>query len=63
MPFTRLKNVGFANLEDFRSCLKNISSSVTQDFGKMFPKHLCKTDIKIFLKTGLKAIAKSVNGF
>ena len=32
-------------------------------FWKNVPKTSCKTDFKTFLKSGLKAIAKLVNGF
>ena len=65
MSFRRLKNVGFANLEGIlHSCLKNISSSATQDiFGKISLRQLVQQTLGHFLKSGSKAIAKLVNGF
>ena len=64
MPFRRLKNVKFANLEDIlRSCLKTSCLVPHKTFWKNVSKTSCKTDFKTFLKSGLKAIVKFVNGF
>ena len=64
MPFKRLKNVAFANLEDiFHSCLKTSRQVLHKMFRKNVSKTSCKTDFKTFLKSSLKAIAKLVNGF
>ena len=64
MPFRHLKNVRFENLEDiFHSILKISRLVLHKTFWKNVPKTPCKTNFKTFLKSGLKAIAKLVNGF
>ena len=64
MPFKRLKNVGFANLEDIlHSYLKTSCVVRHKTSWKNVFKSSCKTDFQIFLKRGSKAIAKLVNGF
>ena len=58
MPFRRLKNVGFANLEDIlHSCLKNTSSS-KDIFWKNVSKASCKTDFKTFWEKWFKSNCK-----
>ena len=65
LSFRRLKNVGFANLEEIlHSCLKNISSCATEDISeKMSLGHRVKQTLRYFEKAASKAIAKLVNGF
>ena len=48
--FRRLKNVGFANLEDIY-------------VGKMSLRYLVKQTLRHFEKSGVKAVAKLVHGF
>ena len=48
--FRRLKNVGFANLEDIY-------------VGKMSLRYLVKQTLRHFEKIGSKAVAKLVHGF
>ena len=54
MSFRRLKNVGFANLEDTLHSFLLLHKT----FGKNVSEASCKTDFNTFLKSGLKVILK-----
>ena len=54
MSFRRLKNVGFAKLEDTLHSFLLLHKT----FGKNVSKASCKTDFNTFLKSGLKVILK-----
>ena len=59
MSFRRLKNVGFANLEDtLHSFLKTSRLVLHKTFGENVSETSCKTDFNTFLKSGLKVILK-----
>ena len=55
MPFRRLKNVGFANLEDiFHNCLKAYRLVLHKTFWKNVSKASCKTGFKTSFKNWVK---------
>ena len=61
MPFRRLKNVRYANIEGILHSALKTSRLVLH---KTFRKNVSKACFKnTFEKSGLKAIAKLVNGF